>query len=733
MLAVALAGVLSFLGGGYIVTSAGPAVLVYLAAAALWLALTRPALPKDPLLLTGLAGLAALALWSGLSVLWSVGPDLSWVAFNYAALYAAVATLTVLAGWSGWGARLAGYGYLLCSVAVAVYALLGKVLPETVTHAHDPVRLQQPLGYWNVLAIVLVMGVPLALSAAARAGLPATLRAAAAAAVSLLLLTLFFTFSRGGFLALAVCLIVFFAAARSRLSAFVSLLLAAAPVVLVLLRVRGLASLFSPTTDDVLRTVQGHALGRWALVALGAAAALQLGVCAAQRVWRPRPVVVRLAGAAVLAVVLLVAVGGPLWHMSRQGGVRHWISSRYQALVSGDAQGQGDTVGRLLVVSTNGRIELFREALQAYPHNPVAGTGAGTFWFLNNRYRPFGLVVRNAHSQWFNALAELGVVGVALLAVGVLALLAAAVRGVWRARRERERQLLAACLAAAAAFSAHMSVDWDWDMSAATVAFLLLTATAAVYPPRPKAARARVTLGGRTDDGGGEDADAEAGPLAGAVSAWVGPGARSNEGEGGRTAEPDAAPGGAAGPAAEEHAGGPAAGWRDGVSAAEPAVGAVVAEPAARRSAAQGPARRLPLWAALAGAVLLLALAASWLFPYLSLRAQADALAKASSDPATALARAQRAHRLDPLAVDPLITTALLQQQLGHPEAALRTLRRAVRLQPQNYRVYYQLGLLLTVAFDETAEARAAFLRALALNPRDDLSLDQLRRLEGRP
>ena len=42
---------------------------------------------------------------------------------------------------------------------------------------------------------------------------------------------------------------------------------------------------------------------------------------------------------------------------------------------------------------------------------PAAGTGAGTFPFTHYRFRDHGGVVKHAHSQWFNVLSELGVVG----------------------------------------------------------------------------------------------------------------------------------------------------------------------------------------------------------------------------------------------------------------------------------------------------------------------------------
>jgi Flp pilus assembly protein TadD len=90
------------------------------------------------------------------------------------------------------------------------------------------------------------------------------------------------------------------------------------------------------------------------------------------------------------------------------------------------------------------------------------------------------------------------------------------------------------------------------------------------------------------------------------------------------------------------------------------------------------------------------------------------------------VASARSARRWDPLAADPLMTLALLEQQQGRNRAALETLRAAASLQPQNFEVHYQLGLLLERAFGRRERAAAAFRRALELNPHDASSAYEL-------
>ena len=123
----------------------------------------------------------------------------------------------------------------------------------------------------------------------------------------------------------------------------------------------------------------------------------------------------------------------------------------------------------------------------------------------------------------------------------------------------------------------------------------------------------------------------------------------------------------------------------------------------------------------------LVLLAVSWLPPYLAQRAENAALAAASDgDVSAALDYARRAATLDPLAVSPLLTEATLLQQLGRNREALARLQAAVKLQPQNYEVWYELGVLLHEAFGRDKAARAAFTRALALNPDDAASRYEL-------
>ena len=642
---LAAIGAFSFVSGGYIFSSATIVVFVYGAGLIAWLWLAPRPLLIPKVYLVGLAAFAAFAVWEGLSVVWSVGPDLSWIAFDYASVYLLAAAAAAVIASGRVHLRVVGYGYLGVASVVAAYAFLGKALPDVVTHAHTYARLDSPVGYWNVLALMMVMAIPVALAAAGQREHPVVLRATAAACLAVLLLTFFFSYSRGGYIALAVCLAVYFALATTRLGSLLSLALAAGPVGLVLFHVRGLETVFSPTTDDAMRTAQGHVLGRWALLAIAVVVVAQVvAALVHRRVQVPRATARFVGAFLVVAIVVGVAAGAFVYAGSR-GGMVHWVKGRYEAVIHDtDTRQAGGTPGRLLSLNS-GRPSLWHEALKEFPYHPLTGTGAGTFRFTHYLFRSGSGVVKHAHSEWLNVLSELGLIGLGLFVVAIGAFVAAAFRRVLSDRRDADRSLLAAMQAAVLAFVIHMSWDWDWDMAAATLVFLLFAGTLASYlgaRGRPNAPPDALSLRRGTDGGYG----------------WV------------------------------------------------------------TRALTSG---------------LLVLILVSWALPYSSGRAYSAALlASGNGRLAVAEADAREAHRLDPLTVDPLVTLALLQQQLGEGRAALSTLDQAVRLQPQNYEVYYQRGMLYTNVFGDYAAADQQLRIALRLNPYDALSSTELQALRGR-
>src|SRR5712691_7459648 len=107
-----------------------------------------------------LAALAGLVVWDGASIVWSVGPDLSWNATNRALVYLGFACLGVASAVPA--RRLVGGLAVACGAALG-WALLAKAVPGLYPDYGRVARLRSPVGYWNALAQVGDAALPLGL------------------------------------------------------------------------------------------------------------------------------------------------------------------------------------------------------------------------------------------------------------------------------------------------------------------------------------------------------------------------------------------------------------------------------------------------------------------------------------------------------------------------------------------------------------------------------------------
>jgi hypothetical protein len=97
------------------------------------------------------------------------------------------------------------YGFAAIAFVVMCYALGHKLVPGlhidgviNLDHTGAFPRLQEPLGYWNALALFLVIGVPSTLALAVDEKRSRRWRAAAGVALSMMLVAIGLTDSRGG-------------------------------------------------------------------------------------------------------------------------------------------------------------------------------------------------------------------------------------------------------------------------------------------------------------------------------------------------------------------------------------------------------------------------------------------------------------------------------------------------------------------------------------------------------
>ena len=127
------------------------------------------------------------------------------------------------------------------------------------------------------------------------------------------------------------------------------------------------------------------------------------------------------------------------------------------------APDEGDA-RRLLDVTGHGRAELWRVAGDTWLEQPVLGEGAGTYARTLIADTGDLSLPANAHSLYLETLAELGIVGLALLLAFVALPLA---RG----------RASPAAAAVVAAWAIHAAVDWDWQLPAATLPAVLAAGT----------------------------------------------------------------------------------------------------------------------------------------------------------------------------------------------------------------------------------------------------------------
>ena len=275
-----------------------------------------------------------------------------------------------------------------------------------------------------------------------------------------LAVTMYFTFSRGAWLALLVGFVAAFVIDARRLQlAFASAVLGVLPAVGILLASRK-PGLTQPGTSFASAVRDGHALVPVLvlLTALSAVAAALLWL--AERRIRVPPSL-RLTWAAVLVIVLLLCIGAA-W--AREGSPMH-IAQRAWDKAQATSQATGNN-GHLLDLSSNGRFGLWHEAWNTFSEHPIAGVGGGTFWQVWAASPRAYYTSTEAHGVYAETLAELGIIGLVLL----LFVLVPPVIGAVRARRS---PLVPYAFAAFAGWAVHAGVDWDWELMGVSGAALL--------------------------------------------------------------------------------------------------------------------------------------------------------------------------------------------------------------------------------------------------------------------
>lgn len=466
--------------GGYFPTTWGWAAvpLCWVAVMALFV---RDRISLSRLELAFLGVLVAIPVWSALTLLWTRSLPLTILEVQRSLVYPSAVVAVMLV------TRRASTRQLLAGVLVAITAVswysLGQRIFPTETPVFDVIstfRLTGPITYWNALGIYSAVGAMIAL-ALATTGRSIVARALSAATLPVLLPTMYLTFSRGAWIAAGIGIVGAVLVSHRR-AALVTGLAVLLPVPLATVAFASQSEALTKLQSTLAEAqTDGRRMALAMLVAVVLTAAASVGLVLGERRLRfsqsTRKAYSGALGLGVVAVVtaIVVAFGSPVT-IVRDG----WESFTGPPVQVTSETNLGD---RLFSLSSNGRIDIWKEAAGAFAEHPLGGIGAGTFERWWNQNRDAQLKVVDAHSLYLEALAELG-------PVGFLLMLAVAGLPIAAGIRNRRDPLVPLLLGAYVAFAFHAAVDWDWEITGVTLG-ALFTGVALLARARGETPRVR--------------------------------------------------------------------------------------------------------------------------------------------------------------------------------------------------------------------------------------------------
>jgi O-Antigen ligase len=422
--------------------------------------------PKIVWVLVGF--LAALVAIKGLSLSWTISRADTVQELLRSSMYLAT---FALAAASLSSRRLVGPfidGMSLLAGAVAGYGVLQKTNPvEYPANTPDGVRVGSTLEYANTAAVVLGMGIALGLGRMTQLRNP-IVRGLYAALILVFGAILYFTFSRGGMLALGVGLAVLFAVGGSRLQMFTNLLLVCGPLAWLTGRAQDLDSFFSYVSDDSLRATDGQAFRTDLVIAVLAAFLLQVGYAVLVERYELVPAVRRYLGAAAAAAVL-VGIGLLGYLVASQQIEKGGLFGTFATGIEKPERANE----RLTSLSSNSRSKYWGVAWEEWKEHPLTGTGAGTFHYTWLENRPGFGGARQVHNVYLEQGTETGIVAFLALAGFAALVVGYATQAAWRATGER-KVLLAGLTGAVVVYLVSSALEWHWYIPPSTIYFFIL-------------------------------------------------------------------------------------------------------------------------------------------------------------------------------------------------------------------------------------------------------------------
>ncbi len=425
--------------------------------------------------LVSLGLLAAFAAWTTLSLRWTESSE------KTATEAAMVITLLGVFGLAILSRGRKGAGQMVGAVAagiavIALVALLARLHPSFFPAAAEAgrflessrERLSYPLDYWNALGALIGIGLPLILhfSSSSRS---TAVKALAGAAMPAMILALFLTLSRGGIAGAVLALAIYMLLADDRLPKALSLAIGGAGGGVLIFLISRRDEIEHGFTGPLARS-QGNEMLWIAVVVCLLAGAAHAALAYGRRprwahVSRDQTLVA--CGAALLIVIVaFLAAGGP-----------HRVSHAWTEFKKPSGETNRGT-SRLGSAGGENRYQLWSSAVREFDSKPLTGTGSNTFQLWWTRDSDVSAAILDTHSLYLQTLGELGIVGLALLAVFIaLATYCGVIRAV-RSGPGGRRSVLAAAVAGSTVLWTTSLNDWDWKIPVVPVAALLLLAVA---------------------------------------------------------------------------------------------------------------------------------------------------------------------------------------------------------------------------------------------------------------
>jgi hypothetical protein len=424
--------------------------------------------------------LAVLVGVKGLSITWTISQTETVNEVLRSSMYLAVFLTALPALTSGRQVGALVDIAVLIVTALAGYGFLQKIDPaEYPVTSFDGVRIGSTLGYGNSVAVVVGMGVALAL-ARTTATRNVFLRGLYAALTLAFLIVLYLTFSRGGIGSLGVGLVFLFVLTGNRLQMLANVLLVSVPGAWLLWRMQSLDGILRTDVTEQQRIVDGAVFRTDLIVALAAAFLLQAGYAVLVNRYELMPSGRRVLGTLVIVGAILVAGAGAFAVVQGYGG----MGQAYETLVSNPNQTK-NVSQRLASLSLGYREDYWKVGWEAWKDHPLTGTGAGTFQYTWLENRPGNEGVRQVHNLYLEQGTETGVFAFLALVGFAVALVGYCVRTTWRSSQGSERRLLLAGLVSAlVVYLVSSFLEWHWYIPGSTLLFFLLAAITVKFASR---------------------------------------------------------------------------------------------------------------------------------------------------------------------------------------------------------------------------------------------------------